>query len=223
MVTATTAKPKEAADITDTRRQYELLLIISPAEGDQDRIRTFQEWQKTIQKEGGEVVHEETIGMRELAYSIRKHERGYYVLCHFLLDPSKQKGIKKKLIVDTRLLRFLLMEIPIQSKIEIFDKDIVYGGAKTDDSAVAQELARQRKQGRSKVAKTEEAAPAKPAVKVVLPAAVKTAAKAAVVPPIELKETATKGDELIKEEHEGAPSEAKRMADLDEKLKELLG
>ena len=242
MATATAAKTKEvqeAADITDTRRHYELMLIVSPSEGDQDRVKTVQEWQQIIEKEGGEITHEETIGLRELSYPIKRHERGHYAFIQFLIDPSKHKGIKKKLIVDMRLLRFLLVEIPLQSKIDIFDKDVVYGGAKkvVDDSAVAQEVARQRKQGRgadkAEVSTTAVTA-AKPAVKVSLPVEAKampTAEKitpVAVVPPIEIAEEpvaapVVKGDELIKEEHEGAPSEEQRMSDLDKKLKELLG
>ncbi|OGC82746.1 MAG: 30S ribosomal protein S6 [Candidatus Abawacabacteria bacterium RIFCSPHIGHO2_01_FULL_46_8] len=249
--TVTATVEQEEAEVTDTRRHYELLLILSPQLGDQEKQAVFKEWQKIVATEGGELTAEEVIGMRELAYPIRHFDFAYYCLFHFLIDPSAQKAIKKQLIVDTRLLRFMLVEIPAHYKLEIFDKDIVYGGKKVDTSAVAQALAKERKPVSKKTEQASkqatEPAATKPAAKPEPKAEPKTepktepkaakpeldAAVEAIVTAVEAEpeaETKTKAtkpsvskDALIKEEHEGAATEDQRMADLDEKLKELLG
>lgn len=263
-----TEAPEEATDI---RRHYELLLLLPPQFSDKEREEIFKEWQKTVIDEGGEITLEEVIGLRELAYQISHFEHGYYAFFHFLIDPSKQKTLKKKLIVDTRLLRFLLVQIPLHYQIEIFDKDIVYGGKVVDTSSVTQALEKERKRGKKAgdmtkkekdqikegaevVESQKEAAKLEPkegtaAEKAEMAekaggdaskkpeelvmgrdegettkeAMEKIAEKAVKEVPKEEKPKSKTEDSLIKERHDGAPSEAERIKALDEKLKELLG
>ena len=61
-------------------RTYEVMYIVNP-ETDGEKIDKLNEAVgKLIEKEGGEVVRMDNVGIRTLAYPIQKKTEGHYVL-----------------------------------------------------------------------------------------------------------------------------------------------
>ncbi|MBK6748756.1 MAG: 30S ribosomal protein S6 [Acidobacteria bacterium] len=71
------------------KRTYEVMYIVNP-ETEGEKIEKLNEAVgKLIEKEGGEIVRMDDIGIRNLAYPIQKKETGHYVL--FEINGSGQE------------------------------------------------------------------------------------------------------------------------------------
>lgn len=60
-------------------------------------------------KEGGEIVAVEQWGKRHLAYPIRKHDNGYYVVVQFHTDPERLPEFERAIKLDEQVLRHLVV------------------------------------------------------------------------------------------------------------------
>ncbi len=58
---------------------------------------------------GGEVVAVEHWGKRQLAYPIRKHDNGYYVVVQFRTDPEALPEFERAIKLDEQVLRYLVV------------------------------------------------------------------------------------------------------------------
>lgn len=92
-------------------RTYEVMYIVDP-ETPIDKIETLNEAVgKLIEKEGGTIVRMDDIGMRVLAYPIKKKTQGYYVL--FEIDGSGQEiaELERRMRVNDMIIRFLTVRV----------------------------------------------------------------------------------------------------------------
>ena len=93
------------------RRTYEVMYIINP-ETASDRIEKLNEAVgKLIEKEGGEVVRMDNIGLRNLAYPIQKKTEGHYVL--FEVDGSGQEiaELERRMRVNDMIMRYITVRV----------------------------------------------------------------------------------------------------------------
>ncbi len=93
------------------KRTYEVMYIVAP-ETDGDKIAKLNEAVgKLIEKEGGEVVRMDDIGIRNLAYPIQKKHEGYYVL--FEVDGSGQEifELERRMRVNDLIMRFITVRV----------------------------------------------------------------------------------------------------------------
>ena len=61
-------------------RKYEIMYIIRPTVLEDDRAALIAELNEIITSRGGEILEQNEWGMRDLAYEIQKHRKGYYVV-----------------------------------------------------------------------------------------------------------------------------------------------
>ena len=64
-------------------KHYELIAIFTPILSDDDLKKTIKHYADFVKEQGGEMVHEETWGLRQLAYPIDKKTTGIYHLYEF--------------------------------------------------------------------------------------------------------------------------------------------
>ncbi len=92
-------------------REYEVTIILQPNLDDAAR-------DELIERIAGWLTHgdEETAvpeinhwGQRQLAYPIRKHDQGYYVLYNATLDPDRISDIEQDMRYIEDLLRYLIV------------------------------------------------------------------------------------------------------------------
>ena len=93
-------------------RQYETTFIVAPALPDGEIKKAVKNYKDLLTKEGCEIVHVEEIGLKQLAYPIKKHNSGVY----FTIEYKTETGeIIDKLELafrrDERILRFLSVKL----------------------------------------------------------------------------------------------------------------
>lgn len=90
-------------------RTYELVTIFRAEEElyQQGREATGAE----LKSNGAEILKEEEMGDRSLAYPIKDQPRGRYILYNVKLDPEKILGIEKTFKLNTNLLKHLFVRV----------------------------------------------------------------------------------------------------------------
>lgn len=94
--------------------KYELMVLLSPDIGGDKTKKRLEEVRKLIASQKGEVVFEDDWGMRDLAYNIKKHDRGYYFVANFTMDPSEGdlEEIDKTFRLENDILRHMIVKVP---------------------------------------------------------------------------------------------------------------
>ena len=62
-----------------------------------------------LKNHGANIVKEEDMGERNLAYPIKKQDRAHYILLNVEFDPSKVNEIDKSFKLQTEILKFLFI------------------------------------------------------------------------------------------------------------------
>ena len=70
------------------KRVYEELFIVKPDATDEEIDPLIEQLTATIAGKGGNVDKSEKWGIRKLAYRVKKHNEGNYILLHFTADPE---------------------------------------------------------------------------------------------------------------------------------------
>lgn len=90
-------------------RTYEALYIISP-ELDDSAIQTVvADVEKFITSSNGTIVRSDVWGKRKLAYTIRKHTEGVYVVLRFLASPDSIKRLEQQLKLTEAVIRYMVL------------------------------------------------------------------------------------------------------------------
>jgi ribosomal protein S6 len=95
--------------------KYELMLILVPDLSKDDVEKELKKFRKEISKFKGEIYHEDDWDVRNLAYLIKKQDRGYFVILYFTCPEDQTKHLKefeKDLLLDKSVLRHLLVKSP---------------------------------------------------------------------------------------------------------------
>ena len=90
-------------------RDYELVLVISPEIAEEDVPSTIDKVSQFITGRGGTVAGVNRWGRRKLAYPIRRHMEGNYVLTQFQLDPNQVAGLEASLELAEEVIRHLVV------------------------------------------------------------------------------------------------------------------
>ena len=92
-------------------RTYEVMYIVDP-ETDGEKVAKLKEAVgKLIEKEGGEIVRMDDIGLKTMAYPIQKKDEGYYVL--FEINGSGQEilELERRMRVNDMIMRFITVRV----------------------------------------------------------------------------------------------------------------
>ncbi len=90
-------------------REYELMLIVSPQAVDDDPDGVSERVSKWITDNGGEVTSVEHVGRRLLAYEIKRHREGNYLLVYFQAPTSALPPLERSIKLDDSIIRHLLL------------------------------------------------------------------------------------------------------------------
>lgn len=91
--------------------EYEIVVIVRPDVDDADVKSAIERAEETITSQGGHVLERDDWGKRKLAYLIKKHSKGYYVLIRALASPTHIAELERRLRLDDRVIRFLTVKI----------------------------------------------------------------------------------------------------------------
>jgi len=91
-------------------RTYEALYIITP-EMDDDAVQTVAgEVDNLITANGGAIVRSEIWGRRKLAYEVKKHSEGNYVLIRFEAEPDFVAKLESFYKLSDAIIRYLVTQ-----------------------------------------------------------------------------------------------------------------
>lgn len=98
-------------------RQYELLYIVSPEATDQQVSEVHDEVQAIVTRLEGVIDKSENWGRRKLAYEIKRHKDGTYVLETITGSAELMKELDRRLKVTDLVVRHLVVRIDERQKI----------------------------------------------------------------------------------------------------------
>lgn len=104
--------------------KYELMVMLNPDMGGDATKKRLDGVRKLIASQKGEVVFEDDWGLRDLAYKIGKHDRGYYYVANFNLDPQEGdlKEIDTTLRLENEVTRHMIVKIPSDIETKTFSQ-----------------------------------------------------------------------------------------------------
>ena len=146
-------------------RNYEVTFIVDPVLSGDEIKSTAQSYVKMIKDEGGKIVHDGEMGLRQLAYPIKRRTTGIYYCTEFEVENGDMIA-KMELAMrrDERIMRFLTVAL---------DK---YGVKYNADKRAGKIGSKKKKETKDETAKDDKAAAKKAAPKKVVKEAVKVAA-----------------------------------------------
>ena len=92
-------------------RTYEVMYIVDPGT-EADKIEKLNEAVgKLIEKEGGEVVRRDDIGLKTMAYPIQKKEEGHYVLFEINGTGQEIMELERRMRVNDMIMRYITVRV----------------------------------------------------------------------------------------------------------------
>jgi small subunit ribosomal protein S6 len=87
--------------------RYEAVFILTPVLSEDQTKEAVKKFKDLIQSGDGKIHHEESWGMRKLAYPIQKKSTGFYHLIEFESEPTLVAKLETEYRRDERVIRFL--------------------------------------------------------------------------------------------------------------------
>jgi small subunit ribosomal protein S6 len=91
--------------------QYETVLILTPVLLQEQVEEAVNKFRKILTDSGAMIVHENSWGLRKLAYPIQKKNTGFYHLFEFKAEGSMIEKLEVEYKRDERIMRFLTVAL----------------------------------------------------------------------------------------------------------------
>jgi len=91
-------------------RMYEGLFLIDNAHANTEWDNVVKHIHDILQKNGAEILKSEKWGEKKLAYKIKAHKRGTYLLVHFNAKNTAITAIKRDFQLSDYIIRFLIIK-----------------------------------------------------------------------------------------------------------------
>ena len=118
-------------------RRYETLFIVTPDSSEEDLKAVASKFQGVVADMNGIVTSYEEQGSKRLAYTIKKQNKGYYVLMNYVGLPEMVAEIERNMRLDDRILKYLTVKLAEEvdaESIEIEEKKVPEEKEPTDVS-----------------------------------------------------------------------------------------
>ena len=94
------------------QRYYELMMVITPQADEEELSASLEKVNRYISQRGGTVIRQQRWGnVRRLAYPIKNHREGSYVLTHLQMEPRYTGELESDIQVSEEILRHLLVKV----------------------------------------------------------------------------------------------------------------
>ena len=94
-----------------SNRVYEILFIADPDLGETEVDALTEQVQGFVEKDGGRVEQVEKWGKKRLAYEVRRHREGYYVLIVAESTGPLIKEVERRFKVTDGVIRYLTVRV----------------------------------------------------------------------------------------------------------------
>lgn len=109
--------PGETSSVLDEKEEiglktYEVMLLWNPNILETKIKDKFKEFEEFVKHGGGKVVMSDVWGKQKLAYRIKSHQEGLYVIYDLELPTSFIKELNEHLRIDPELIRYIIITLP---------------------------------------------------------------------------------------------------------------
>ena len=91
-------------------RHYETMFIIKPTLSDEEITNQIDTVKSNIEKNGGEIVSVDDMGVKSLAYEIQRNKRGYYYVIYFKAPSESIIELERTYRINENILRFIFIK-----------------------------------------------------------------------------------------------------------------
>ncbi len=91
-------------------RKYEIMYIIRPTVLEDDRKVLIEELNLIFTSRGAEVTKVTEWGMRDLAYEIEKHKKGYYVILDVVSNDEARIEFDRIVKIKESIIRYMILK-----------------------------------------------------------------------------------------------------------------
>jgi small subunit ribosomal protein S6 len=88
-------------------RNYETVFVLTPVLSEEQLRETIDKFRSFLQERKAEIVHENKIGLKKLAYPIRRKSTGVYHLFEFKATPDVIGALEIEYGREEKIIRFL--------------------------------------------------------------------------------------------------------------------
>lgn len=92
-------------------KKYEIGLIVNPTLNQEKIKKTIQDIKDIYEKENSELVDEFDMGVRELAYEIKKFKSGYYYFFVFKASKEANQEFERVCRISEDIIRFMVLDV----------------------------------------------------------------------------------------------------------------
>ncbi len=92
-------------------RKFETLLLLSPELAGDARTVVLDGFKAIIEREGGKLLLEDVWGMRDLAYPVQKHMRGFYVRFEYAAPPALIAEFERNIRITEGVFKFVTVKL----------------------------------------------------------------------------------------------------------------
>ncbi|PZT48771.1 30S ribosomal protein S6 [Helicobacter valdiviensis] len=91
-------------------RFYETMFVIKPTLTQEEIVQKIDFYKSAILNNGGQISATLDMGMRNLAYEIKKNKRGYYFVIYFKAEPKLVLELERLYRINEDVLRFIVIK-----------------------------------------------------------------------------------------------------------------
>ncbi len=88
-------------------RNYETLFVLTPVLSEEQIQEAIDKFRSFLEKKNAEIIHEDKMGLKKLAYPIQRKATGFYQLFQFKATPDIIAALETEYRRDERIIRFL--------------------------------------------------------------------------------------------------------------------
>lgn len=106
------AKATSAPKDSGITKAYEVMLILQPNLRESDVKKKLKEFDEFLASGKAEITHLDILGKDELAYKIKGHKEGIYVVYNLSAPTSFTHEINQHLRIDKDVIRYIVIALP---------------------------------------------------------------------------------------------------------------
>ena len=92
-------------------KNYETVFVLTPVLSEEQIQETINKFRSFLQNKETEIIHEDKIGLRKLAYPIQHKSTGVYHLFEFRATPAVISTLETEYRREERIMRFLTLSL----------------------------------------------------------------------------------------------------------------
>ena len=127
-------------------RAYENLIIIKPTLTEEEIQNQYDLIDETISANKGEIVERLKMGLRNLAYEIKKQKRGYYYIIYFKMDPKNISEIERIYKINENILKYVTIKYDSKKEVKNWEKLIEKANNKKESTKEEISLEKDKKE-----------------------------------------------------------------------------